>query len=140
MGEKERSIIQRYLTILFGTKYVEWGVEVFPELRTQTKVRNFRIPDLLVVRAEDKFDRYLTKPPLIAIEIFSPEDTFRDMQEKSDEYHLFGVEHIWIINPDSSKVYRHADGRLQEVRDTELLVAGTPIRVVLSEMFAQLDR
>lgn len=140
LGEKEHSIIQRYLIVLFGTKYAEWGIEVYPELRTQTKIRNFRVPDLLVVWAEDKFDRYLTKPPLIAVEIFSPEDTFRDQQEKADEYRNFGVEHIWVIDPDSRKAYIQADGRLQEAQNGELAVAGTPIRVDLSEMFAQLDR
>ena len=51
LGEKEHSIIQRYLTVLFALKRAEWGVEVFPELRTQTKPTNFRVPDVLVMRA-----------------------------------------------------------------------------------------
>ena len=71
LGEKEHSIIQRYLTFLFMLKRDEWGVEVFPELRTQTGARNFRVPDVLVMRAGEKFDRYVTHPPLIAIEILS---------------------------------------------------------------------
>lgn len=82
LGEKEHSMIQRYLTVLFAIKRAEWGVEVFPELRTQTEARRFRVPDILVVRAGEKFDRYVTKPPLIAIEILSPEDSLRLMREK----------------------------------------------------------
>jgi Uma2 family endonuclease len=140
LGEKEHSILQRFLTILFGTRRDEWGVEVFPELRTQTKARNFRVPDVLVVRAGEKFDRYITQPPLIAIEILSPEDTLRAMQEKAAEYRLFGVENIWIIDPEPRIAYRYTGLTLEQVKAVELAVPGTPIRLVLSEMFAELDR
>jgi hypothetical protein len=32
LGEKEHSILQRFLTVLFAMKRVEWGVEVYSEL------------------------------------------------------------------------------------------------------------
>jgi Uma2 family endonuclease len=140
LGEKEHSIIQRYLTFLFMLKRAEWGVEVFPELRTQTKARNFRVPDVLVMRAGDQFERYVTQPPLIAIEILSPEDTLTAMRDKATEYREFGVENIWIIDPEPRIVYRYTGSALEEVRTGELTVPGTLIRVVLSEMFAELDR
>jgi Uma2 family endonuclease len=140
LGEKEHSIIQRYLTVLFAIKRAEWGVEVFPELRTQTQSRRFRVPDVLVTRVEDKFQRYVTQPPLIAIEILSPEDTLRALQAKSAEYRTFGVENIWVIDPEPRIAYRYAGAALEEVRTGELTVPETPIRVVLSEMFGELDR
>ena len=62
-GEKEHSIIQRYLTFLFMLKRTEWKVEVFPELRTQTQARRFRVPDVLVTHTGDQFERYITRPP-----------------------------------------------------------------------------
>ena len=140
LGEKEHSIIQRYLTVLFAIKRAEWGVEVFPELRTQTKARNFRVPDVLVVRAGERFERYVTQPPLIAIEILSPEDTLQAVRSKAAEYRQFGVEHIWVIDPEPRIVYRYTSSGLEEVQTGELVVSDTPIRVVLSELFAELDR
>lgn len=140
LGEKDHSLIQRYLTFLFMLKRAEWDVEVFPELRTQTRARNFRVPDVLVVRAGEKFERYVTQPPLIAIEILSPEDSVRAMQSKADEYSSFGVENIWIIDPEPRIAYLYTGSALEEVRSGELTVAGTEIRVPLSEMFAELDR
>ena len=140
LGEKDHSLIQRYLTFLFMLKRAEWDVEVFPELRTQTRARNFRVPDVLVVRAGEKFERYVTQPPLIAIEILSPEDSVRAMQSKAAEYSSFGVENIWIIDPEPRIAYRYTGSALEEVRSGELTVAGTEIRVPLSEMFAELDR
>lgn len=140
LGEKEHSLIQRYLTFLFMLKRTEWGVEVFPELRTQTQARRFRVPDVLVVRAQDKFERYVTQPPLIAIEILSPEDRLSAFHAKSEEYRGFGVENIWIIDPDQRIAYRYSNSALEEVKTGELTVPNTPIRVALSEMFAELDR
>lgn len=140
LGEKERSIIQRYLTFLFMLKRAEWRAEVFPELRTQTQSRRFRVPDVLVMRAGDAFERYVTRPPLIAIEILSPEDTLRGIQEKAGEYRTLGVERIWIIDPAPRIAYRATESGLEEVRSGDLVVPGTPIRVVLNELFAELDR
>jgi Uma2 family endonuclease len=140
LGEKDHSIIQRFLTVLFAIKRAEWEVEVFPELRTQTAAKNFRVPDVLVVRAGEDFKRYITRPPLIAVEILSPEDRLTVMQEKAAEYRRFGIENIWIIDPEPRKAYRYTDSSLEEVHAGELTVPETPIRVVLSELFAELDR
>jgi Uma2 family endonuclease len=140
LGEKEHSIIQRYLTFFFMLKRAEWGVEVFPELRTQTKTTRFRVPDVLVTRAGDNFERYVTRPPLLAIEILSPEDTLTAMRTKAEEYRQFGVENIWIIDPESRIVYRYSESGLDDVRTGDLTVSSTPIRIVVSEMFAELDR
>ena len=140
LGEKEHSILQAYLTYLFMSKRAEWKIEVFPELRTQTKAANFRVPDVLVVRTEDKFQRDITRALLIAIEILSPEDTMAAMRKKAEEYRHFGVENIWVVDPDERVAYRYAEAGLERVRSGELMVPGTPIRVGLSEMFAELDR
>lgn len=140
LGEKEHSIIQRYLTVLFYLKRAEWKVDVFPELRTQTQSRRFRVPDVLVTWIEDKFERYVTHPPLIAIEILSPEDTLTAMRSKAAEYKEFGIENVWIIDPELRIVYRYANAAIEEVHSGELTVPGTPIRIVVSELFAELDR
>jgi Uma2 family endonuclease len=140
VGEKEHSILQRYLTVLFAINRIAWGVEVFPELRTQTQSKRFRIPDVLVVRSGDKFERYLTSPPLIAIEILSPEDSMSAMHAKAAEYREFGVAHIWILDPERRIALQATETALEEVKTGELAVQGTPIRVALSELFAELDR
>jgi len=48
----------------------------------------------------------LTHPPLIAIEIMSPEDTIRRAAKKAAEYHQFGIEHVWVIDPQARVAYR----------------------------------
>jgi len=72
------------------------GVEVFPELRTQTRPGISAFPMYLWCGGgEHRSLRYAA--PLIAIEILR-EDTVRAMQGKAAEYSSFGVENIWIID------------------------------------------
>ena len=62
------------------------------------------------------------------------------MQEKAAQYARFGIENIWIIDPELRMAYQYTSAGLEEVHTGELTVPETPIRVVLSEMFAELDR
>lgn len=117
-----------------------WGIEVYPELRTKLATRLYRIPDVLVVRAGVQFESVLDQPPLIAIEILSPDDTLGELQEKIDEYVAFGIEHIWIFDPRKRLAWRADATGLHRVEEGELTVPGTAIRVVLCEVFAELDR
>jgi Uma2 family endonuclease len=140
LGEKEHSLLQKNFTLLFGFNEAAWGVEVFPELRTQVARTRFRVPDVLVLRAGTKFGSILDQPPLIAIEILSPEDRLSGLQEKIDEYVAFGVEHIWIFDPQRRLAWVGDRGGLHLVEGGVLSVPGTLIRVVLDEVFAKLDR
>jgi Uma2 family endonuclease len=140
LGEIEHSILQRFFTVLFYMHRADWRVEVFPELRAQTQARRFRVPDVLVMRTGDKIIRYVTQAPLIAIEILSPEDRLSDLQTKAAEYRGFGVENIWVIDPEKRIAYSYDGSALIDVKTGEFTVPGTPIRVALSEMFAELDR
>ena len=63
------------------------------------------------------------------------------MQEKVDDYLEFGVENIWVIDPETREgVEPRTPPAFIIVQNDELTVPGTPIRVVLSELFAELDR
>ncbi len=140
VGEKEHSLIQRYLTFLFMLNREAWAVEAFPELRMRISPLEFRVPDLVVVRAGESFERVLERPPLIAIEILSPEDRLSRFQHRIDDYLNFGIEHIWIFDPERRAAWTATRAGLHLVQSDELSVPHTPIRVVLSNVFAELDK
>jgi Uma2 family endonuclease len=62
------------------------------------------------------------------------------MQEKAAQYRTFGIENIWIIDPEPRIAYSYTSAGLEEIQTGELVVPETTIRVVLGEMFAELDR
>jgi Uma2 family endonuclease len=76
----------------------------------------------------------------LIIEILSPEDRLSRMTERTDEYLDFGIEHIWIVDPKRRLAYRVTRAGLELAPTGEITVPGTPIHIVLSELFAELDR
>jgi Uma2 family endonuclease len=111
-----------------------------PSLRTRVAATRIRCPDVCVLRRGGPKEQILSTPPLAVFEVLEPEDRFSAMMEKLADFDRFGVGHIWLIDPDRRLVYRYVSGGLEAVGTGELRVAETPIRVVLSELFAELDR
>lgn len=140
LGEIEHSFLQAVLTTLFSNNSEAWGVYCLPEQRVQIGPRRFLVPDVCVVRIGAPWEKILTHPPLIAIEILSPEDTLRRAEEKASEYLQFGIEHVWIVDPYARVAYRAAAKGLELQANGELAVPGTAIAVRIAELFEKLDR
>jgi Uma2 family endonuclease len=140
VGEFEHSFLQGLLATIFNNHRSEWGVICLPEQRVQTKPNHFRVPDLTILRAGSRRERILTGPPLLVIEIQSPEDTLRRAAEKASEYLAFGIQNAWVIDPYARVGYRATAAGLELSRTGELAIQETPIRIVLADLFAELDR
>jgi Uma2 family endonuclease len=140
LGEFEHSFLQILLGTIFTNNMDSWGVFGLTEQRVQIKPRKFLIPDVCVLRVGSPREKILTHPPLIAIEIMSPEDTIRRTAAKAIEYRAFGVEHVWVIDPTARVAYRGTASGLQLVLSGELSVPGTPILVRIGDLFEKLDR
>jgi Uma2 family endonuclease len=139
VGERPHSFLQSILVALLNANGRAWNIVAGTEIRVEVGVRRYRAPDVGVMRRSDPADPIVKKAPLICIEVLSPEDRIHRMQERIDDYVRMGVEHIWLIDPLS----RHAwvatsDGSHTGVPET-FTVPGTPIRISLAEVFAELD-
>jgi Uma2 family endonuclease len=117
-----------------------WGVIALTDVRVQVKATRFRVPDLTVLRAGTPRERILTHPPLLVIEILSPEDRLSRMTDRCGDYLEFGIENIWILDPVRSQSYRVTKAGLELSPSGEITVPGTPIRVALGELFAELNK
>jgi len=140
LGEFEHSFLQTILATVFTNNMDRWGVFGLTEQRVQIKPRRFLVPDVCALRLGSPRESILTRPPLIAIEIMSPEDTIRRASAKAVEYLEFGVEHVWVIDPSARVAYRGTASGLQLVPSGELTVSGTAIHVRIDELFEKLDR
>jgi Uma2 family endonuclease len=140
LGEYDHGYLQALLGQLFLNNREAWGARAVTDVRTQVKRTRFRCPDVSVLRANAPREQIITHPLLIAIEILSPEDRWNRLQEKIDDYVEFGVENIWILDPEMRRAWTADRTGTHPVENGELTVAGTPIRVVLPELFAELDR
>jgi Uma2 family endonuclease len=140
LGEFEHSFLQLFLGSIFVARRSEWGIIAVTEQRIQVKPSRFRVPDLTVLRTGAPRERILTHPPLLVIEIQSPEDTLRRTAAKAAEYLAFGIEHVWVVDPAARVGYRGTADGLELARSGELTIPDSPIRIVLADLFAELDR
>ena len=87
------------------------GAEVYFRIRTDLET-NVGIDVALAspqqVAATSKKASFIDGPPVFAVEVLSPYDKQRDIDESIEEYLACGVRVVWIVNPfqDTVTVYR----------------------------------
>jgi len=92
-----------------------------------------------IVASPSPDEQVPTTPPLIAIEVLSPEDTFPKLQQRIDDYLRMGVANIWVLDPETKRGWRATvDGHL-EARDGILRTANGAVAIPLAEVFAIVD-
>lgn len=103
-----------------------------------------RKPDVSFVAAgrlpdEEPADAYDRLAPDLAVEVISPGDTVRELDDKVEEYLTAGVRLVWVINPDLQVIrVFFPDGTIDTLRLGDELSAGEIIpgfRCPVSELF-----
>jgi Uma2 family endonuclease len=89
LGEFEHAYVQGILIGLFLKNREQWGVYPLPEQRVQTRKTHFRVPDITVLCEGTKREGILTHPPLLVIEVQSPDVPMRRTTIKAAEYRAF---------------------------------------------------
>jgi Uma2 family endonuclease len=85
-----------------------------------------REPDLAVFDLSTivKKDGYIHSPPQLLVEVLSPANNRRELEEKLNDYAAIAVPEVWVISPEARtvEVLYFEDGSLHR---THLLAAGT---------------
>ena len=93
---------------------------------------------MTVLHAGQIAKRIIYEAPLLCVEVLSPEDTWKRLKVKVEDYRKFGVEHIWIFDPEEREVFRYDATGFHKMEDSELMIVGTPVRIPVAEIFAGL--
>jgi Uma2 family endonuclease len=105
-----------------------------PELRVKLRDGLYLIPDIAVFwPSPPPVDRPAETPPLIAIEILSPDDRLGDVRRKLDDYVTWGVKYVWLVDPHSRRMYACEEAGLREVRS--LSVAELSVELAGQDIF-----
>jgi Uma2 family endonuclease len=90
-------------------------LSVFVAVETRVKLREglYLIPDVSVFWPTPPAS-VPDSPPLVAIEVLSPDDRMSTVREKLQEYRAWGVGHVWLVDPNSRRLYT-CDTGLTEV-------------------------
>jgi len=135
-GKWEHARLQALLAAWFQSQEKTWSVKVATEQRVQVSPSRIRVPDVMLVPRGPQ-PEVIVKPPVLVVEILSPDDTYTETQFRSADYLRMGVPCVWIIDP-TSRTGRQciADAWIAADR---LAVPGTEIWVNLLKLFADLD-
>ena len=117
VGEKDHGKVQKALILYWGPREKELGIWVIAEQRLQAAPARFRVPDVCVVAGAEPGEQILTRPPVLCVEILSPEDRISRVQEKIDDYLRFGVRCVWVIDPKTRRGWMYTPDGIAEVRD-----------------------
>ena len=137
VGEYDHNMAQQMILFWFVQHGREWAIRGVQEQRTRLNVSTVRIPDVSLFSRKTPIEQVFTRPPLVAIEVLSPEDRHARMDRKIRHYIEFGVLNVWIIDPKMRCGWNSSTG--DWVRTSRFTVADTPIYLDLSELFAKID-
>lgn len=139
LGTWSHGFLQAFLAEFFNRNWRAWQVLAGTEIRVRVSATRVRIPDICVLRRSDPADPVVLVAPLICVEVLSPDDTLRSQRDRVDDYLAMGVEHIWLIDPVTREAWTATSTGYNPLLTGEFTVPGTPIRISLADIFAELD-
>jgi Uma2 family endonuclease len=87
----------------------------------------YRIPDVAVFADLEPSEPVPSLPPMVVIEIISPDDRYSEVLEKLAEYQRWGVQHIWVVDPHRRTLAAYRSAAL--VLESRLILPGYPLEL-----------
>jgi len=136
VGDREHARFQALLAHYLGRRRKQWGIEVYTGLRIRVEANWCPIPDVCVYTLPGFEESVPTRPPVLWIEILSPDDTATEVLNKTNRLLAGGVPHVWIVDPQTLANEFHSAGGIQPSSGI-VAVPGTPITIDLAEAMAE---
>jgi Uma2 family endonuclease len=136
VGKNDHARIQALLASWFVSQEPAWNTAAYTEMRVQVSPTRVRIPDVLLVPLKPH-PEVLVEPPILVVEILSPDDSYTDTQRRSADYLQMGVRAVWIIDP-ATRTGRCCVGNSWTAA-SRLEVPDTPIWVELPALFDRMS-
>ncbi len=130
VGEYDHSKLQGRIIIRLAQAGFQF---VCPELRVRVSATRCRVPDVCVF-LEEPTEPVPTKPPVLAVEILSPEDRMSRIMARCDDYIAMGCPCVWVLDPALRKAYVY-DGQTMAAATGALAHPAIPaLRVALADL------
>ena len=139
LGEYEHNNLQAALIAWFFTRGREWGIRVLPEQRTKVGTTRVRVPDVSIVPRDTPNEAVRVTPPIICIEILSPEDRLSRTVRVLQDYLNMGVVHLWLFDPIDRDLFVFTAQGLKPFAGRRIDIPNSPVYLDLDELFLSLD-
>ncbi len=136
-GELDHSNTQGALIHWFAARDKEWDTRTLLSLRIRVAPTRIRVADVCLISRDTPREQIPTTPPLVVMEVVSPEDRVARFIERIDDYRNMGVRHIWVIDPQTRRGYDCSSGSWMETQS--FAIENSPIAADLPAIFADLE-
>jgi Uma2 family endonuclease len=136
MPDNVHSLIQFLILMEIGRLIQSHPLFPRPELRLRLSRDVYRTPDISVFGGQPPKESVPSTPPLLVIEILSKDDRYHDLMEKLDEYRVWGVPNIWVVDPAAKRFSIYSESALKHV--SSLALAEYPLELTPSILFSDL--
>lgn len=132
VGQGKHSYTQGKIYLSLSQRLASKGLIVLPEQRVRVAGSRVRIPDVCVI---EKLEEVVTVPPLLCIEVLSPDDRWSRVNASLADYKLMGVPCVWVVDPYSSRAWIFdQENPPAEVQDGRLTAQGLGIEIQLADV------
>ena len=131
--------VQILLSAWFWQHEKEWGVCCAVEVRTKVSPEHVRLSDFVVVVRANREKLALKQPPLVAIEVLSPSDSYKDLKLRAADLESIGVRNIWLIDPEARTLEVWGGGSWYRYAATRLNAIDSPMYLDLAWLWEQLN-
>jgi Uma2 family endonuclease len=104
---EERSVgtgAHSFLQIWLGSYFLNLGLHARTELRTNISASRYRVADVSVWPRHQRPGLGIPQhPPMLTIEILSPEDRLTRVLPRIQDFLAAGVSTVWVIDPEERK-------------------------------------
>ena len=138
VGEFDHGRIQTLLATWLTNHEDEWKIVAVTEQRIRVAESRVRVADVCALRAETPVEQVTATPPLLCVEVLSPEDRLSRTIVVMEDYLRMGVEHLWVVDPRERIAYTYTASGLLKLVGDRFTIEGTPIYVDLCALFAKI--
>ena len=132
-------VVQGLLFEWFRGHRKEWNILVSVETRTKVDASRVRLPDVVVVRKGEQSRTALVKAPLIAIEVLSPKDSYKELKDHAADLRAMGTENIWLLDEERRTAEVWTGKQWQLVEGDHLTAVNAPAYLDLNWLWTEVD-
>lgn len=137
MGEVDHSDVVGRIHYWFFSRQKQLNVYPLVEVRMRVSPTRYRVPDVIVVRGAKPVGPAITEPPLLVIEVLSPDDRPSLVDTKIDEYLRAGTSYVRVIDPQTGSGHIYTAERRIAVDDGKFRIHDPAVDMDFAELLKE---
>jgi len=136
LGTHPHGRLQTLIAAYLFERERQCQIHAVVDVRLRIRARKYRLPDVMVLADAASYPAVIEQPPLLCIEIVSPDDKLPDLVIRAGDYLSMGVPATWILDPETKRAFIYSEQGTAESSDRVL--RHDRIELPIAEFFEQL--